>query len=254
MKQIFTSLGINTVLLDFDNTLIETHVIFQKCCRSLRADLAQKAKVSVDEIKKDFDVFMAEAYNQYFVNPEKVWKYVFTQLANLYPVLNDSINESLQRVFDEIYNVPIPLKEGALELLQTLNDITDLKIGLVTHAERDWTIRKLRDAGLIDLFPEENIFDVPVTGPKTTQHWQYALDQMNGIAENTLFIGDNLRADIVPALEIGALGVLLKEDTNWDFHHEGLMEESRQFITIGSLLEIESALSEFSEGGLPPIA
>lgn len=73
---------------------------------------------------------------------------------------------------------------------------------LVTHAAPVSTRKKLRVAGL-GVAEFAHIFCIDDLGVKGPDEWGYSLQQAGIAPQNAMVIGDNWKADIFPALEIG---------------------------------------------------
>lgn len=255
MQQLLKELNIDLILFDLDDTLLETHSMFSTCIGSLKERLAVLCNCTIDVIDKEFEACVLEARQIHYVNPTPLWTLVLELLSKLHPEITREIQiEALQTINREIYQRAVPLKQGALELLEELA-LTDIPIGIVTNASEEWTAFKILEAGLNNYFRTDSIIVIPPHIRKGLNDWQRAM-QLHGVTpENTLIIGDNIKADIKPAVELGAIAIYFNGGHNWSVHSEGLEDLDRsRVIAVSNLLDIPAALEDYKERKLPPVA
>lgn len=102
--------------------------------------------------------------------------------------------------------------EGAETLLRTLRQNHDHTMLLVTRGDPDFQMKKLRDNHLEKFFQE-----VVVVPQKNAAVFEKLIKQYEFRPENTWIIGNSLRAEILPAQELGAncIFVTIAQET-WD--------------------------------------
>ncbi|MBE0573818.1 HAD family hydrolase, partial [Candidatus Dojkabacteria bacterium] len=148
MQDSFTRLGIQRVLFDLDDTLLETHNVFIEVLGSIRQRIAVLLNVSLEQLERDFEECQLESRKLHHVNPLPLWTLTLENLGLRYPVLDAELQqEFVQTIMQELYTKPIVLKEGALELVLTLIE-AGIPIGIVTNASDEWTKFKLEQSGL----------------------------------------------------------------------------------------------------------
>lgn len=96
----------------------------------------------------------------------------------------------------DIYYQEPRVRPGAKAILQGLKD-AGIKIGMVTHASSEWTMRKLEQTGLLDYFDIVEI--ASEYGEKTVEHWQKGINALGLTPKQCLSVGDNLKGDIIPS-------------------------------------------------------
>lgn len=208
---------INDFLFDLDDTLISTHRIFVDQMRKNANYVA-----SLDDSSNEEDVMnylwklVDCAYSTVIVNPSKLWKEVLDGLDKEYH-LSTEARHKIQKNIDDIYSAVPELLDGSLELLDHI--VSKSKgLGLVTHAERDWTIYKLESTGLIKYF--SNIYLVDVNEFKGKQHWRNAARLFGFHKQTCCTVGDSLKGDIIPTYQEGFhTQVYLDSGSGWSVYN-----------------------------------
>jgi putative hydrolase of the HAD superfamily len=99
----------------------------------------------------------------------------------------------------------------------------------VTKGESFEQMRKVRQSGLAGYFRY-----IEVVGEKSKETYQELLGKYRFEPSRFLMIGNSLRSDVIPVLEIGGQAVLIPYDQTW-FHEN----ESDQTFTSADYYEIE---------------
>jgi len=253
MKQLAT-LGITHVLFDLDDTLVNTQEVFDLYLNPLKEKMAQVLNIDLSTFNSIHDECYKAARSIHHVNPVPLWTTVFNLLIQRYPELVKFEYEYLLSI-SYIYSVPVKLKEGALQLLRSLDE-NGIKKGIVTNADYGWTHIKMLTSGLYAFFPESELLTVvPPYEKKVKEHWEATSHRLGGDCSHTMIIGDNIHADVNPALELGAYAIFLNEPQNtYKTRLEGLENLSSKIIVIESLGELPNSLDRYiRENTLPTI-
>lgn len=212
-------IGIEAVLFDLDDTLIYTSEIF----RMVMADYASVVSKELgfdghEDILNKLKVINDEAYREFGVRPDR-WHEVAKRLAE---AVGDDKNICVQQVdvLMGIYTAAPRVRPSVHGVLQELVK-GGIRVGLVTHAAEDWTMRKLQVTGLDRYF--ESIMIAPVEGSKTADHWRLALEGMEVLPKNAVVVGDNLNGDIIAGTSLGMRGVWMPSP--WSVYREGEVPE-----------------------------
>ena len=231
VKDKFQKWGIEYVAFDFDDSLIDTRGIFNKgiseaCGLLLYADewedrqkFDDKARAQADLLNRDvFRPVLASLRPEYGIQP-LVMEVSISITARLSNINKDSVNyhNAIDRV-RAIYEVDVPdTFPGAIELVDTTN-ASGAKTLLTTHAEDAWTYRKRKECGFYAKFADVICFNV--WQPKAEQ-WEGEFKEHGISFQNLLVIGDNLKADILPPVSMGARAVLVNNGASASKHTHG---------------------------------
>src|ERR1700682_1004903 len=112
---------------------------------------------------------------------------------------------------------PTELLEGVEAALHELNGRYDLL--LITKGDLFDQESKLARSGLADLFS-----GVEILSEKNVESYRAILARRGVKPENFVMVGNSLRSDIVPVLELGARAVHIPYEVTW--HHEHVPDES----------------------------
>jgi len=108
---------------------------------------------------------------------------------------------------------------------------------LITKGDLFHQEAKVRDSGLADLFGR-----IEIVSEKDIPTYTRLLAEFDLAAEHFVMIGNSLRSDIVPVLELGGWGVHIPYHLTWAHEHVDDMDTAhprfRQVDEIGLLPEV----------------
>jgi FMN phosphatase YigB (HAD superfamily) len=203
-KEVLEQSGIKVLLFDLDDTLNLCSATFKSATLGYFRALAERLGFSPEEeaaLSKSYIKHVTDGYFINSVNP-KNQDYVIEQMKAEF---QGRFSEEELAIFDEaawilhnIFNTTPDLKENVLETLQILRQ-TGVPLILVTHANREWTIKKLAETGLWLFFDE--IYIIEEDKYKDEEEWEVILKDIEerfGIArEGVHMTGDNVKGDII---------------------------------------------------------
>jgi FMN phosphatase YigB (HAD superfamily) len=133
--------------------------------------------------------------------------------------ISADLEKQVKQYFKDFYTVVPTPYQSVPNILKTFLSC-NVKIILHSHAQEDWT--KLKTEYLSKLVDYElKYFATPITEDKNKDSWLKAFKVINSKPENTLVVGDNFYADILPSIEAGS-----KYLTWIDRHEQGLEDKS----------------------------
>jgi len=198
-------LGVGGVVLDLDDTLIYTSEIFTMQMRLYAQAVAGGLGLDANKVFEILSRLNNESYLRYGVNPDR-WYEICMQLAR---ELGDDALVAIREleILTKIYSIVPRVQEGVMTQLSVL-DNARIPIGLVTHANEEWTMWKLRQTGL-DRFVSALVI-ANENDHKGPGDWRMAIKLLDLSARDVVVCGDNLRGDVIAAFECGVFrGVLL---------------------------------------------
>lgn len=138
----------------------------------------------------------------------------------------------------EMFNAPVELLDGVEETISTLAASHDLM--LITKGDLFEQQAKIARSGLSRYFIKIEI--VPVKIRETYQ----SIVARHGInPRQFLMVGNSIRSDVLPVIEMGGRAVHIPYETTWE--HEIVPEEElagREFIRLAHIRELPALIDE----------
>jgi putative hydrolase of the HAD superfamily len=148
-------------------------------------------------------------------------------------VSNDVISKMLT-IGKDMINKPIELLDGVEDVLKTLSQ--DYKLIVATKGDLLDQERKLEKSGLIDYFHH-----IEVLSEKQESNYSKLLKHLDSKPSEFLMIGNSLKSDILPLVNIGAEAIHVPFHTTWQ--HETVTKKETngvEYKTVENLTEILS--------------
>ncbi len=145
-----------------------------------------------------------------------------------------SVIRSLVEFGQEMLRHPIELLPHVRDTIKALSQEHFLL--LVTKGDLLDQERKLAQSGLGDLFD-----GVEILSEKTPSAYKQVFHRHATQPANAMMVGNSLRSDVVPALEVGSWGVYCPHDLNWELEEAPIPTGHKRFAQIkhlGALPEI----------------
>lgn len=205
------------VLVDFDDTLVETAPAFHRAREVLFERLAAEGFERERASRVHYQVVEPELLSLFGMGPfrlEPSFRDTYLRLCVAEgrlpePAVAQECGELGRGIMDHA-----PVLEGALDALGKLAGRLPTTIySQASHPE--YQMARIRAAGVMEIVPEAR---VRITHRKTRDTFQEALLHF-GVRDpaRALMIGNSLRSDINPALEAGAAAVLVEPYEMWEY-------------------------------------
>lgn len=167
--------------------------------------------------------------------------FVLSMLETSIEISNNSIsNNTIQDIINigkKMINKPVELLDGAEEVLGSLS----LKYRLIMATKGDLLDqeRKLKKSGLTKYFHH-----IEVLSDKKEANYSQLLNHLDIRSSEFLMIGNSLKSDVLPLININAKAIHVPYHTTWE--HEQVNEEETNgeiYNTVNSLTEILELLN-----------
>jgi putative hydrolase of the HAD superfamily len=204
------------VLVDFDDTLVDTAPRFQKARRSLFG-LMLSLGVDEEHVRRvhheHIDPVMLDRHG---LGPGRLPHSFRATYEHLCAELGVAVSAELADRCAELGRSvvgPPPLLEGALEALQRLS--ARFPTAVFTQAsDREYQLSCVAATGVDTVVGQR----VVVCERKTADAFRLVLDEFQVEDPSTAWmVGNSIRSDVNPALEIGARAILVEVDDPWEF-------------------------------------
>jgi putative hydrolase of the HAD superfamily len=211
------SVPIDLVLVDFDDTLVDTAPRFQNARRALLALLQEAGfseDVAYDVLYHEIDPEMRQRYGLGPRRMEPTFIATYERLCRLHGIAPDlPLSARAAELGRSCYGVPAAF-EGALHALQRLVAVHPTVI-YTQSGELEYQLSCIRGAGVVDIVNEER---VRICERKDADAFRETLGWY-GVADpaGAWMIGNSMRSDINPALEAGANAILVESADPWEY-------------------------------------
>tara|TARA_R110001632_G_scaffold10559_6_gene39036 strand:+ start:945 stop:1637 length:693 start_codon:yes stop_codon:yes gene_type:complete len=140
--------------------------------------------------------------------------------------------ESILNIGKEMINKPIELLDGVEETLQKLQG--NYKLIVATKGDLLDQERKLEKSGLIQYFHH-----IEVMSEKKVPDYQKLIKHLDIQSDELLMVGNSLKSDVLPLIQIGASAIHLPFHTTWAHEEVSKKEaEDSNFKTVEKVTEI----------------
>ena len=134
---------------------------------------------------------------------------------------------------------PIELLPGAQETVAELS--RSFHLVLITKGDLLDQERKLAQSGLGELFD-----GVEIVSDKTSAIYQDIFARHDTRPEAALMVGNSLKSDVNPVVEIGAWGVYVPHGLTWEIEAAPPPENNARYREIASLADLPGLVDEIS--------
>lgn len=131
--------------------------------------------------------------------------------------------------------MPIQLLEGVENVLQKLQG--SYKLILITKGDLLDQERKLQKSGLIDYFHH-----IEIMSDKHENNYKKLLARLDIQPEEFLMVGNSIKSDILPVINIGAKAVHIPFEVTWQHESNHSIPDSETFISVSEISEILNIL------------
>lgn len=209
--------NIQLVLVDFDDTLVDTAPRFHNARLELFRLLVQKGfdEAEVYRLHHDeIDPVMRERFGFGPHRLEHSFRATYEALCAACGHEPDDVVLDHAGLLGRAVAGPPPLLTGALEALDRLQ--RTLPTVLYTQSgDLEYQMSCVRACGILDVVPLERVV---ICDHKTTARFERVLDEF-GVTDpaGAWMIGNSMRHDINPALEAGANAIFVEVADPWEF-------------------------------------
>lgn len=163
--------------------------------------------------------------------------FILSLIETALRITNNHISQqTIGKIIDlgkNLLNKPLELLDGVEEILKYLK-AKNYKLIVATKGDLLDQERKLRNSEL-----EKYFHHIEVMSDKQVQNYSTLLNHLDILPKNFVMIGNSMRSDILPVIEIGGSAIHIPFHTTWI--HESVDSNSinkNKFISIQSISQI----------------
>lgn len=131
----------------------------------------------------------------------------------------------------EMMSKPVVLLDGVEEVLQTLQH--KYRLVLATKGDLVDQERKLVKSGLSTYFHH-----IEIMSEKKTPDYEKLLRHLDCRPEQVVMIGNSLKSDVLPILEMGGMGVHIPFHTTWELEVVKHQIDHDSFLKLNSIVDL----------------
>ncbi|GAA5088632.1 HAD family hydrolase [Chryseobacterium ginsengisoli] len=216
--------SITTIAFDADDTLWINEPYFQEAEKEfcmLLEDYLPQHSVSQELFKTEMQNLNLYGYG--------VKGFMLCMIETVCKVSNNTaslelINKTIE-IGHELLQKPIELLDGVQETLENLKG----KYRLIVATKGDLLDqeRKLKNSGLLDYFHH-----IEIMSDKKESDYQKLLKHLDCKPENFLMLGNSIKSDILPVLEIGGFGAHIPYHVTWTHEQHDLNLKHTNFMKL----------------------
>lgn len=222
--------GIKVIGFDADDTLWVNETYFRETEEKFAALLEQyETKNTIDQELFRMEIKNLDLYG-YGIKG-------FT-LSMIESSLELSNNQVSQATLSEILNLgkkmiahPVELLEGVEKVLQKLNG--KYRLIVLTKGDLLDQERKLERSNLSEYFHH-----VEVLSDKKEKNYKDLLEHLEISVDEFLMIGNSLKSDVLPLVNIGARAIHIPFHTTWQHEEIETPKDTKGYMTINTLVNV----------------
>lgn len=139
--------------------------------------------------------------------------------------------EKIIAIGKDLLQKPVELLPNVTEVLEELKD--KYKLVVATKGDLKDQHRKLHDSGLGTYFHH-----IEVMSDKTDLDYTKMLHRLDCQPKNFIMVGNSLKSDVLPVLNIGGIGIHIPYHTTWEYEKIDFEIEHENFKAISDLKEL----------------
>ena len=222
--------NIKVIAFDADDTLWVNETYFREAEHAF-AKLLSKYET---ENKIDQELFKIEIKNLSLYG-YGVKGFVLSMLESALLLSNNQIDlEAISQIITigkEMLNKPVELLEGVVQVLEKVQ--SKYKIVLATKGDLLDQERKLEKSGLTKYFHH-----IEVLSEKKSENYIKMLSNLEINPSEFLMVGNSLKSDILPLIEIGAKAIHVPFHTTWAHEMVADTNQEKKYETVQKLTDI----------------
>jgi putative hydrolase of the HAD superfamily len=227
---------IEVVGLDGDDTLWRCEDLFQQAQQHFRALLsdfadAELVDATLSRVERGNLALFGYGIKGFALSAVET----AAQLAG--PNLHATLVEQILDLARSMLSSPVELLPGAADAVWALRELGH-RVVLVTKGDLLDQERKLEKSGLAEAFDH-----VEIISEKNVTKYAELLRVLNCPPERFLMVGNSIRSDILPVVELGARAVLVPYHLVWEHEHVGTWQGHPNVVEIANLSELPALLT-----------
>ncbi|MDY0175129.1 MAG: HAD family hydrolase [Bacteroidales bacterium] len=221
---------IKTIAFDADDTLWVNEPFFREAGKKLCTMLSDY--MPVEQVQEELDKTIVEDLEWYGYG---VKAFVLSMIDTAIRISNNTLPatrvQDILNIGRDMLQKPIELLPHVEETLERLNG--NYRLVVATKGDLLDQERKLKKSGL-----EKYFHHIEIMSDKTLAEYTKLLHHLDCHADNFLMIGNSMRSDIVPVLELGAYAAHIPYHMTWAHEQLPYTPEHERFLELECISDI----------------
>jgi putative hydrolase of the HAD superfamily len=145
--------------------------------------------------------------------------------------INGTVMQQILSIGKELLQKPVELLPNVEEVLSKMN--AKHKLIVATKGDLKDQHRKLHDSGLGHYFHH-----IEVMSDKTEVDYSKMLKRLDCNPEDFVMIGNSLKSDVLPVLNIGGIGIHVPYHTTWEYEKIDFEIKHPKFIALTDITQV----------------
>lgn len=155
--------------------------------------------------------------------------------------VSPTIINAILELGKEQINKPLQLLDGIEDVLNLLSE-RDFKLIIATKGDLLDQERKLKNSGIEHLFHH-----IEVMSDKKGGNYQKLLSHLDINPEDFLMIGNSLKSDVLPVLDMGGNAIHVPYHTTWEHEITEKITGRSNFVEIAHISELIGVLDDWTK-------
>lgn len=227
--------GIKVIGFDADDTLWVNETYFRKAeekFASLLETYETKNKIDQELFKMEMKNLELYGYG--------VKGFMLSMIESALELSNNRISQAtileILSLGKEMINREVELLEGVQEVLENLKD--RYRLIVLTKGDLLDQERKLKRSNLLDYFHH-----VEVLSDKKEDNYLNLLEHLEIDTSEFLMVGNSLKSDVLPIINIGAKAIHVPFHTTWQHEEVSVEKENYKYLKTNKLIDILNYLN-----------
>ena len=231
---------VDVIAFDGDDTLWHNETLFSVTQEKFRALL----RPYVDEADIDASLLATEKRNLALFG-YGIKGFTLSLIETAIEVSGGRVETvEIQRLIDygkAMLDHPVELLDGVEDIIEPLRQ--NYRVMLITKGDLFDQESKIARSGLADLF-----WKIEIVSEKDPETYRRILRTHDVTPDTFLMVGNSVKSDILPVLEIGGRAVHIPYQVTWEHENaDPLAAAQHAFRTLDSLLELPTLLRDLAE-------
>ncbi|MGB5652380.1 MAG: HAD family hydrolase [Robiginitalea sp.] len=226
---------ITTIGFDADDTLWVNETYFREAEEAFTALLEPyETKNTIDQELFRMEMRTLELYGY------GIMGFMLSMIESALELYNGRVSQkTIAQILDlgkKMISHKLELLDGVEEVLETLSK--KYRLLVLTKGDLLDQERKLKNSGLIDYFHH-----VEVLSDKKASNYKRLLEHLEVETSEFLMVGNSLKSDVLPILELGARAIHVPFHTTWVHEEVQPEEHTNSHLTISGLRDLLTHLN-----------